>query len=360
MNKEKKLINYLITGGAGFIGSALIRSLTDFQDVNIVNIDKLTYAGNLESLKSVKFKKNYKFLKLDICNQSKIENVFKTFKPDIVYHLAAETHVDRSINDPSKFLNTNVLGTASLLTAALLYWKSLRGLKKDRFRFISVSTDEVYGSLKENEFFDEKSPYMPNSPYSASKASSDHLVRAWNKTYELPTIITNCSNNYGAFQYPEKLIPLTIINAINHKKLPVYGDGKQIRDWLHVSDHVNALIKISNKGVVGDKYNIGGNLQIDNLNVVNKICQTLDNSSLKKISIKSFKDLIAFVDDRPGHDRRYAINFNKLKKDIGWSPKIPFDQGLFDTVKWYMDNQNWWQKFILNKNDFDKAGLGNE
>ncbi len=346
------MTNYLITGGAGFIGSALIRYLSGFQDVNIVNIDKLTYAGNLEALKSVEYKENYKFLKFDICNQSKMEDVFETFKPDIVYHLAAETHVDRSINNPTNFLNTNVFGTASLLSAALSYWNKLSGSKKDRFRFISVSTDEVYGSIEENNFFDEKSPYMPNSPYAASKASSDHLIRAWNKTYELPTIITNCSNNYGSFQYPEKLIPLIIINAINYIKLPVYGDGKQIRDWLHVSDHVDALIKISKKGVVGDKYNIGGNVQIANLEVVHKICDILDNSSLEKTNIKSFKDLIAFVDDRPGHDRRYAINFNKIKNDIGWSPSILFDQGLFDTVNWYIDNKSWWHRKFQNTKYF--------
>jgi dTDP-glucose 4,6-dehydratase len=278
-----------------------------------------------------------------------METVFNNFKPDFVYHLAAETHVDRSIENPIDFLKTNVLGTASMLNAALLYWDKLKGIKKENFRFVSVSTDEVYGSLKDNDFFDEKSPYMPSSPYSASKASSDHLVKAWYKTYNLPTLITNCSNNYGPYQYPEKLIPLIIINAIKLKKFPLYGDGKQTRDWLHVNDHVSALIKIGQKGMVGENYNIGGNCQYTNLEVVNKICYILDQSSVSKSKIDTFKDLITFVKDRPGHDKRYAIDFSKLTNDIGWSPKIKFDQGLFDTVNWYIDNYNWWEKVVSNK-----------
>ena len=343
------MINYLITGGAGFIGSALIKVLNQRPNANILNIDKLTYAGNLENLKNLQSNKNYNFKKLDICDQSDMEAVFNNFKPDFVYHLAAETHVDKSIKKSTEFLNTNILGTASMLNAALSYWMKLKAIKKEKFRFISVSTDEIFGSLKDNEFFDEKSPYMPNSPYSASKASSDHLVRAWNKTFNLPTLITNCSNNYGSFQYPEKLIPLIIINAIKLKKLPIYGDGKQIRDWLHVNDHVSALIKIGQKGKVGERYNIGGNCQITNLEVVNKICHILDKSSVSKSKINTFKELITFVEDRPGHDRRYAINFSKLTNDIGWTPKILFDQGLLDTVNWYVDNYKWWEKVISNK-----------
>jgi len=343
------MINYLITGGAGFIGSALVRVLNKNSNSKILNIDKLTYAGNLENLNNLQFKENYNFKKLDICNQSDMETVFNNFYPDFVYHLAAETHVDRSIENPTDFLKTNVLGTAAMLNAALLYWDKLKGIKKENFRFVSVSTDEVYGSLKDNEFFDEKSPYMPNSPYSASKASSDHLVRAWCKTYNLPTLITNCSNNYGPYQYPEKLIPLIIINAIKLKKFPLYGDGKQTRDWLHVNDHVSALIKIGQKGKVGENYNIGGNCQINNLEVVNKICHIFDKLSVSKSKIDTFKDLITFVKDRPGHDKRYAIDFSKLSNDIGWSPKIKFDQGLSDTVNWYIDNYNWWEKVVSNK-----------
>ena len=343
------MINYLITGGAGFIGSALVRVLNKNSNSKILNIDKLTYAGNLENLNNLQFKENYNFKKLDICNQSDMETVFNNFYPDFVYHLAAETHVDRSIENPTDFLKTNVLGTAAMLNAALLYWDKLKGIKKENFRFVSVSTDEVYGSLKDNDFFDEKSPYMPNSPYSASKASSDHLVRAWCKTYNLPTLITNCSNNYGPYQYPEKLIPLIIINAIKLKKFPLYGDGKQTRDWLHVNDHVSALIKIGQKGKVGENYNIGGNCQINNLEVVNKICHIFDKLSVSKSKIDTFKDLITFVKDRPGHDKRYAIDFSKLSNDIGWSPKIKFDQGLSDTVNWYIDNYNWWEKVVSNK-----------
>jgi dTDP-glucose 4,6-dehydratase len=345
------MINYLITGGAGFIGSELVRNLNKYDNSNILNIDKLTYAGSVESINNIQFNKRYKFRKLDICNQSDMENVFNNFKPQVVYHLAAETHVDRSIDDPTKFLNTNVLGTASMLNAALQYWDKLDIDKKNTFKFISVSTDEVFGSLEDNNFFNEQSPYMPNSPYSASKASSDHLVRAWNKTYNLPTIITNCSNNYGPFQYPEKLIPLIIINAIKINKLPIYGDGKNIRDWLHVSDHVSALIKIGQRGKVGESYNIGGNCQISNLEVVEKICNILDESNVQKSKINTFKDLITFVKDRPGHDRRYAINFSKLTNEIGWVPKKSFDQGLIDTVNWYVDNYHWWKK-IISKNSF--------
>ena len=340
------MTNYLVTGGAGFIGSALVKTLNKEKNSNVLNIDKLTYAGNPQNLKDIKFKNNYYFKKLDICNQTIMNTLFKEFNPDFVYHLAAETNVDKSIKCPTDFLNTNILGTASLLNAALLYWDKLKGNKKKNFKFISVSTDEVYGSLDSNDFFNEKSQYMPNSPYSASKASSDHLVRAWYKTYGLPTIITNCSNNYGPFQYPEKLIPLTIINAIRLKKIPIYGDGRQIRDWLHVKDHVDALLKIGETGNIGTSYVIGGDCQISNLDVIKRICAILDKLKPLKSSKNRFQDLVKFVKDRPGHDKRYAIDFSKLSSEIGWSPKISFDQGLLDTVNWYLYNQNWWKIFF--------------
>ena len=356
-----KLINYLITGGAGFIGSALIRTLCKEKNVNILNIDKMTYAGNSQSLELIKNNKNYDFKKLDICDQLDMESVFNNFKPDIVFHAAAETHVDRSIDNPINFLNTNILGTAVLLNAALLYWNSLKDKRKENFRFISISTDEVYGSLDEGDFFNEKSRYKPNSPYSASKASSDHLVRAWNRTYGLPTIITNCSNNYGSYQYPEKLIPLIIIKALKLENLPVYGDGNQIRDWLNVYDHVNALITIRKKGRIGHNYNIGGDCQISNLEVVERICKILDNiNPIKNKKIISYTELITFVKDRPGHDKRYAVNYSKLKNETSWKPLISFQDGLLETVQWYMGNNDWWKKIISNKYNLTRVGIKNE
>jgi len=340
MQTNKKI---LVTGGAGFIGSSLVRYLLNNTSYVIINIDKLTYSGNLDSLNSIKDRNNYIFEKIDICNSNQLERVFQENQPDLIMHLAAESHVDRSIDGPQAFIETNILGTYNLLECSRKYFKSLKGNKKKNFRFLHVSTDEVYGDLANSfDFFTEKTPYNPSSPYSASKASSDHLVRAWHRTYNLPVLITNCSNNYGPYQFPEKLIPHMILNALNYKNLPVYGDGEQIRDWLYVEDHVRALIEVADKGEIGSTYNIGGNNEIKNISVVKQICNILDEIvPTTNSNIKSYSDLIVFVRDRPGHDKRYAIDSSKISRNIGWKPLENFESGIKKTIQWYLNNKDW-------------------
>ncbi len=332
----------IITGGAGFIGSTLVKHIINCTNHNVINVDKLTYAGNIGNLIDISSKKNYIFEKVDICDANKINNIFEFHKPDAVMHLAAESHVDRSINNPSNFIETNIIGTYTLLEATRNYWANLKNKKKDNFRFHHISTDEVYGDLKSNEpAFTEKTSYAPSSPYSASKASSDHLVRSWGRTYGLPFIISNCSNNYGPYQFPEKFIPLIIMNAISGNSLPIYGDGTQIRDWLYVEDHAVALLKVLEHGVIGETYNIGGNNEISNLEVVKTICQILQEVAPSK---NTYSDLISFVDDRPGHDKRYAINADKISSKLGWYPQETFKSGLTKTINWYLKNLDWCKK----------------
>ena len=331
----------IVTGGAGFIGSALIRHLVGNQLAEVVNLDKLTYAGNLESLQSVEKSPLYHFEQADICDPAAVKRLFDDFQPDTIMHLAAESHVDRSIEDPLCFVKTNVLGTANLLQCALEYWRPLPDERKAAFRFQHISTDEVYGSLGATGFFKETTPYDPKSPYSASKASSDHLVRAWGHTFNLPVLISNCSNNYGPFHFPEKLIPLVILNALDGKQLPIYGKGENVRDWLYVEDHAKALWLINEKGVPGETYNIGGHNERTNLEVVNTICDILDDLRPKQQG--KYSDQIVFVTDRPGHDLRYAIDSDKLQKDLGWRPEENFDTGIRKTVQWYLDNAWWWK-----------------
>ena len=339
----KNIKTILITGGAGFIGSALIRNLVRNSEYKVINIDKLTYSGNLESLKSIKNRKNYIFEKLDICDSINLQRVIDDSKPDLVIHLAAESHVDRSIDGPIDFIQTNIIGTFNVLESVRIYYQSLKGLKKDNFRFLHVSTDEVYGDLKNtNNFFSEETRYDPSSPYSASKASSDHLVRAWHRTYNLPVLITNCSNNYGPYQFPEKLIPHMILTAIKLKPLPVYGDGRQIRDWLYVDDHVSALMIVALQGKIGETYNIGGNNEIKNIEVVQKICYILDELlPINNPEFSSYSELITYVEDRPGHDVRYAIDSSKINKSLGWKPNENFESGIRKTVIWYLKNHAW-------------------
>ncbi len=334
----------IVTGGAGFIGSNFIQAYAKKIDEKIINLDKLTYAGNLENLISLKNNKNYEFIKGDIANEDLVSNLFGKFKPKAIINFAAESHVDRSIKDPKCFINTNVLGTFNLLNSSLNYFKKLTPEEKAKFRFFHISTDEVYGTLKpQDKPFNESNQYQPNSPYSASKASSDHLVRSYFHTFKLPVLTTNCSNNYGPFQFPEKLIPLTITNALNFKNIPIYGNGLQIRDWLYVEDHCNAIIKILNDGKIGEVYNIGGNNEKTNIQVVQEICKILDK--IKPIQnnskIKSYSELIKYVDDRPGHDKRYAIDSSKIKRDLNWSLSETFESGILKTVKWYLDNKEW-------------------
>lgn len=328
----------LVTGGAGFIGSAVVRQFIAETPYGVVNVDKLTYSGNLESLVSVSKDPRYRFEHVDICDGAALQRVFEHHKPDGVMHLAAESHVDRSISGPAEFIQTNIVGTYTLLEAARHYWQSLPEERKTAFRFHHISTDEVYGSLGANGLFTEETSYRPNSPYSASKASSDHLVRAWHHTYGLPVVTTNCSNNYGPFHFPEKLIPLMILNATNGKPLPVYGNGENIRDWLYVEDHARALRLVLEKGKIGETYNIGGNNEKTNLEVVETICAILDELAPKGAPHAS---LISFVKDRPGHDYRYAIDASKIEKELGWTPLETFDTGIRKTVQWYLDNQQW-------------------
>jgi dTDP-glucose 4,6-dehydratase len=330
----------IVTGGAGFIGSAVIRHLIANSDYRVVNFDKLTYAGNLESLVSVADNSRYHFERGDICDSMAVKNLFIEFQPQAVMHLAAESHVDRSIDGPADFINTNIVGTSVLLEIARKYWSERKDASE--FRFHHISTDEVFGTLGASGLFHEQSPYQPNSPYSASKAASDHLVRAWHETYGFPVVITNCSNNYGPYQFPEKLIPLIILNALNGKELPVYGKGDQVRDWLYVDDHARALCLVMDKGVLGETYNIGGHNEKMNIDVVKTLCHLLDGKVDKHPGdIARFEQLITHVTDRPGHDQRYAIDASKIKTDLGWEPVETFESGLARTIDWYLNNQQW-------------------
>lgn len=346
----------IVTGGAGFIGSSLCRHLVLDKGWTVLNIDKLTYAANLMSLASVEGNAGYRFVRADICDRAKLDAEFSEFAPDAVMHLAAESHVDRSISGPEEFIRTNVLGTHMLLEASRAYWTKLSASAKDRFRFLHVSTDEVYGSLGKSGYFVEQTPYDPRSPYSASKAASDHLVRAWHETYGLPTLISNCSNNYGPYHFPEKLIPLVVLNALEGKPLPVYGDGQNIRDWLYVEDHVRALVLVLMKGRLGEKYNVGGRSERTNLQVVNTICDLLDEIAPSTTSRRS---LISFVSDRPGHDRRYAIDSTKIETELGWSATETFESGLRKTVRWYIDNPTWWGPLRQKVYGGERLGLVN-
>ena len=345
---------YLITGGYGFIGSSLIRELISSDEIEICNIDKLTYSSNIKSFDH-SIAKNYHFKKIDIADPKLVDSAIIDFKPDYVFHLAAETHVDRSIDGPDEFIQSNIIGTYNLLNSSFNYWKDLVSEKKESFKFIYVSTDEVFGSLSSNENpFTEKSNYSPNSPYSASKAAGDHLARSWYKTYSLPTIITNTSNNYGPWQFPEKLIPLVVKKCLSNMPIPIYGNGKQIRDWIRVEDHVSGLLTVLKKGAAGEKYNIGSNCELTNLEVVSSICKILDNLR-PKVDNSSYHNLINFVEDRPGHDERYSID-NRKMLDLKWKPKFTWETGLLDTVSWYLNNESFLQK--INKKNYLGERLG--
>lgn len=351
----------LVTGGAGFIGSAVVRHIINDTQDSVVNLDKLTYAGNLENLATVSDSERYIFEQVDICDRAELERVFKIHQPDAVMHLAAESHVDRSIDGPAAFIETNVVGTLNLLEVARSYWQQLGDSHKGEFRFHHISTDEVYGDLPHpdeddqasNVLFTEATAYAPSSPYSASKASSDHLVRAWRRTYGLPTIITNCSNNYGPYHFPEKLVPHIILNALQGKSLPIYGRGDQIRDWLYVEDHARALYKVITDGAVGETYNIGGHNEKQNIEVVHTLCDILQQLVPQD---KKYKDLITYVTDRPGHDRRYAIDAGKIATELGWTPEETFESGMRKTVNWYLNNEDWWKR-VLN-GEYQLARLG--
>jgi dTDP-glucose 4,6-dehydratase len=348
----------LITGGAGFIGSCVIRTIINETDMSVINIDKLSYAGNLDSLIEIKHDDRYRFEHVDICDFDSVSRVLKAHRPNFIMHLAAESHVDRSITGPSDFINTNILGTFNLLEVARNYFETLDDSNKKKFRFHHISTDEVYGDLiGTDDLFSEKTPYSPSSPYSASKAASDHLVRAWGRTYGVPFIITNCSNNYGPYHFPEKLIPHIILNAIHGKPLPIYGDGSQIRDWLYVEDHARALVKVITKSEIGKTYNIGGYNEKTNLEVVETICDLLEELAPKKPSgINNYQDLITFVKDRPGHDARYAIDASKIKQELGWMPEESFETGLRKTVKWYLNNSQWWKRVLSGAYRLERLG----
>lgn len=348
----------LITGGAGFIGSALVRYLITDKHFSVVNVDKLTYAGNLDSLSDVIYSPLHKFEKIDICDRLALQKVFEKHQPDKVMHLAAESHVDRSIEGPFDFIQTNIVGTFNLLEQSKKYYESLSGVKKNRFLFHHVSTDEVYGDMEGTEnLFSEDTPYDPSSPYSATKASSDHLVKVWYRTYGLPVVITNCSNNYGPYHFPEKLIPHMILNALCGKSLPIYGTGMQIRDWLFVDDHVKALLRVVIDGRVGETYNIGGHNEKTNLEVVKMVCDLLEELKPDKpIGVSYYRDLITFVKDRPGHDMRYAINASKIETELGWTPIETFDSGLRKTVEWYLENTEWWKRVLSGVYKLQRIG----
>ncbi len=348
----------LVTGGAGFIGSALIRHLIQDTQHSVLNLDKLTYAGNLESLAEVENSDRYQFLQADIADRDRVSEALLQFQPDAIMHLAAESHVDRSIDGPAEFIQTNIVGTYQLLEATRAYWQSLPTERREAFRFHHISTDEVYGDLHGvDDLFTETTPYAPSSPYSASKASSDHLVRAWQRTYGLPVLITNCSNNYGPYHFPEKLIPLVILNALDGKPLPVYGNGTQVRDWLFVEDHARALFKVVTEGKVGETYNIGGHNEQKNIDVVRGICALLEELAPQKpAGIERFEDLVTFVKDRPGHDLRYAIDASKIERELGWVPEETFETGLRKTVQWYLNNLEWCRR--VQDGSYQRERLG--
>ncbi|EJG0972926.1 TPA: dTDP-glucose 4,6-dehydratase [Vibrio parahaemolyticus] len=349
----------IITGGAGFIGSAVVRHIIRGTQDTVINLDKLTYAGNLESLVDVSESERYYFEQVDICDRAELDRVFSEHQPDMVMHLAAESHVDRSIDGPAAFIETNVMGTYHLLEAARQYWSGLEDARKSAFRFHHISTDEVYGDLEgTDDLFTETTSYAPSSPYSASKASSDHLVRAWQRTYGLPTLVTNCSNNYGPYHFPEKLIPLMILNALDGKPLPVYGDGMQIRDWLFVEDHARALYKVVTEGEIGETYNIGGHNEKANIEVVKTICALLEELRPDKpAGVESYESLITYVKDRPGHDVRYAIDATKIAQELGWTPEETFESGIRKTVEWYLNNHQWWQRVLDGSYSLERLGV---
>ena len=348
---------FLVTGGAGFIGSNFIQLLLQQPDLQLLNLDKLTYAGNLDSLQSVADQPGYQFIQADICVAEQVEKIINEFQPDAIVHFAAESHVDRSIDGPAAFIQTNIIGTFNLLEAARKYWRELPDGAKTTFRFLHVSTDEVYGSLGATGLFTEETPYAPNSPYSASKASSDHLVRAYHHTYGLPVVTTNCSNNYGPYQFPEKLIPLMILNALAGKALPVYGDGMQVRDWLYVEDHCRAILTALATGKPGETYNIGGHNEMPNIRIVEKICELLDELRPRPDG-KPYIAQIAYVADRPGHDRRYAIDAGKIGRELGWLPQETFDTGIRKTVEWYLNNPDWCERVTSGKYRQERLGTG--
>lgn len=349
----------LVTGGAGFIGSAVVRHIIADTNNSVVVVDKLTYAGNLESLTPVADNERYSFEQVDICNRNELDRVFAQYQPDYVMHLAAESHVDRSIDGPADFIETNIVGTYTMLEAARQYWNGLDTSRKDAFRFHHISTDEVYGDLHgTDDFFTETTPYAPSSPYSASKASSDHLVRAWLRTYGFPTIVTNCSNNYGPYHFPEKLIPLIILNALAGKPLPVYGNGAQIRDWLYVEDHARALYLVVTEGAIGETYNIGGHNERKNIDVVKTVCALLEELvPSKPEGVEHYADLITYVTDRPGHDMRYAIDAAKIERELGWRPRETFESGIRKTVQWYLANESWWKRVQDGSYAGERLGL---
>lgn len=349
----------LVTGGAGFIGSAVVRHIINDTEDAVVVVDKLTYAGNLTSLAPVAQHSRFAFEQVDIVDRAELDRVFSQYQPDLVMHLAAESHVDRSIDGPAAFIDTNIVGTYTLLEAARAYWQALEAEKRTAFRFHHISTDEVYGDLHSmDDFFTETTPYAPSSPYSASKAASDHLVRAWLRTYGLPTLVTNCSNNYGPYHFPEKLIPLIILNALAGKPLPVYGDGQQIRDWLYVEDHARALYQVVTTGEVGETYNIGGHNERKNIEVVETLCALLEELVPEKPQgVTHYRDLITRVTDRPGHDLRYAIDASKIERELGWVPQETFESGIRKTVQWYLNNQSWWQQVLDGSYQGQRLGL---
>lgn len=347
---------YLVTGGAGFIGSAVVRHLISTTDNSVLVADKLTYASNLDSLMAVADHPRYVFVQADIADATTIRELLTSFQPDVIMHLAAESHVDRSIDGPAAFIQTNVVGTFVLLQQSLGYWRGLSSSKAEKFRFHHISTDEVFGSLGTDGFFDEETAYKPNSPYSASKAASDHLVRAWHHTYGLPIVTSNCSNNYGPYHFPEKLIPLTILNALEGRPLPVYGTGEHVRDWLYVEDHARALLLIAERGRVGQRYNVGGNCERSNVSVVRAICALMDEFAPDSIGPR--ERLITFVMDRPGHDLRYAIDARKVRQELGWQPQETFETGLRKTIEWYLTNRSWWERIRSNVYRGERLGIG--